>query len=212
VATALNLWHVAFLPWGGIRQSSPHLAKVHAVLSGCLANHFLHHHGNMLRCLHYCLADAMGLRPDLCGLEVLLLSSEPVMQYGAMANRQLEIVTREDLAVAADDHDACLDHWKGGRPHWREAGDSPAGGGFYEPVFLVDYPVEWGVVRWGFCAERQTESREQTLHWVGAASRTVEQGVKTYLSNRDQEGEEPDLAVRVARLEQLVTRQLTSTP
>ena len=60
------------------------------------------------------------------------------------------------------------------------------------------------MVRWGFCAERRTESREQTLHWVGAASRTMEQGVRVHREEQDDRAEVPDLAARVARLEQLV--------
>lgn len=211
LATALNLWHVAFLPWGVIKPPSPHLATVHAVLSGCLANHFLHHQGNMLRCLHYCLEDAMNLRPDVCGLSVKLLGSEPAAVYGAMANRRLEIVTHEAVATLADDHETCIRHWRRGLPYPRNAEGATAAtasGGFHEPVFLIDHPVSWGMVSWEFCAVRQTESREQTLHWIGAASRTVEQGVSTYLGGRSQGAELPDLAARVTRLEQLVSGQL----
>lgn len=208
LAEALGLRHGAFLPWGGIKPASPHLATVHAVLSGCLANHFLHHQGNILRCLQCCLWDAMTLRPDVCGLATKVMDVDPVATYGAMANRQLEIVTHEGTSSAPEDLEACLDHWRQSLPHVRSAEVAGTVGGFYEPVFMVDFPVKWGMVSWGFCAERQTESREQTLHWVGAASRTIEQGMSAYLSARALDSEDSELAERVARLERLMDTHL----
>ena len=208
LSRALDLWHVAFLPWGSMRPYSPHMGKVHAVLSGCVANHFLHHRYNLLRCLHYCLHDAMRLRPDLCGLEVLLMGEGPVTRYGAMGSRHLDVVTQEETVPESDELATCVDHWRRRRPYWRDAEGSSVGEGFHEPEFVIDYPVDSGVVRWCMCARRQTESQEQTLHWVGAASRTVAQGLRMFLMDQTQRGDSQDLASRVARLERLAEARL----
>jgi len=186
---ALHLWPQAFQPWGLLDPPDDSVGPSTAgCLMGRISTHFLHLGDQLSRTMHYCLRDALLLRPDLSGLSVWLFHHPPVGQSVAAHCPSLtgDILVHEssfDLSSADPELQESLAAWQRGEPLVRRP--KPTGrrrrrSGESVPALSLDYPVRWGAVRWDFAVERETESAAQRVRWVGPTSRIVEQGVEVF--------------------------------